>query len=377
MKKLFLLLLFLSCVSVANAQELEQGFTGPGGCTGKVECRAYCDIDANKEECLTFAVDNGMMTQEEADRARKFLNETGPGGCKGEECRTYCDEVSHHEECLNFAVEKGFISREEAERMRKFRAIEEEGGPGGCKGEECRTYCEDESRREECFKFAKDKGLIDEEEVELFEQGQKILEKVKESGGPGGCRGEEECRQYCSDASNTEECVTFGAMHTGKSPEEIRRMLDEFKNFKDRRGEFEDRREEFEERARRMREEFENRAREKEGQFEERRNEYEEKFRREFPGQGEFPGQKEFPGQYNFPPEGERMPYDNFRPENQTQYQDQYQNTPPEGYPKPESYQQYQQNYQSPTTEPQPTTYDHSRSFLANILSAFLAPFRD
>ncbi len=362
MKKLLLLLPILFLGSLVHAQE---AFIGPGGCTSKQECRAYCDIDANKEECLTFAVDNGLMSQEEADKARIFLNETGPGGCRGEECRTYCDEVSHHEECLNFAVEKGFINKEEADRMKKFRAIEEEGGPGGCRGEECRTYCEDESHREECFKFAKDKGLIDEEEIERFEQGQKILEKVKESGGPGGCRGEGECRRYCSDASRIEECVTFGATHTGKSPEEIRRMLDEFKNFKDQRDqreEFEDRREEFEERARRMREEFENRAREKEGQFEDRGSEFEEKFRREFPGQEEFPGQDQFRGQETFPGSYPR-------PE-PTQYQGQYPNTmPPEGMIAPEGY----------PSEPQrePTTYDHSRSFLANILSAFLAPFRD
>ncbi|MEK7176000.1 MAG: hypothetical protein AAB695_01330 [Patescibacteria group bacterium] len=362
MKKLLILLPIIFFGSLVYAQE---AFVGPGGCTSKQECRAYCDINANKEECLTFAVENGMMTREEADRARIFLNETGPGGCKGEECRDYCEDAAHREECLNFAVEKGFISAGEAERMRKFQAIEEEGGPGGCKGEECRDYCEDESNREECFEFAKEKGLIGEDEIERFEQGQKILKKVKESGGPGGCTSEKECHQYCSETSHVEECVTFGATQTGRSPEEIRSMLEEFKNFKDRREEFEDQREEFEERARRMREEFENRAENKDSQFEDRRSEYEEKFRREFQGQGEFPGQREFPGQNNFPPE------------NQIQYQNQYQNMmpsgemmSPDGYPKPENYEQYQQ-YQ------QPTSYDHSRSLLANLISAFLAPFRD
>lgn len=399
--------LLLISTLLVHAQE---AFVGPGGCTTKEECRAYCDEDVNKEECLTFAVNNDLMSQEEADRARKFLNETGPGGCKGEECRTYCEDVSHREECLNFAVEKGFIGREEAERMRKFAAIESEGGPGGCKREECSAYCEDESHHEECFKFAKEKGLIDEEEIEKFEVGLKIKEKIKSSGGPGGCTSERECHQYCSDASHIEECAVFGAEHTGKSPDEVRRMIEEFKNNKDGfRGPegFEDRRQEFEERARGMREEFEQRKDVQDGQFEERRQKYEERFKKEFQGQGEFPGQREFPGQQNFPregispeemkrmmgrPEDERMPYDNFRPlmenapapaENQTQYENQYPNMmqpSEEGYQQPDTYTtppSEPDSTGSPQAAPQPTSYDRSKSFIANVISAFLTPFRD
>ena len=117
--------------SSASAQELPEGFVGPGGCTSKEECRSYCEVDSNKEECLTFAVEKGMMTQEEADKARKFLNQTGPGGCRGGECKNYCEDPANTETCLNFAVEKGMITGALAGSMVKFREMEREEGPGG------------------------------------------------------------------------------------------------------------------------------------------------------------------------------------------------------------------------------------------------------
>ncbi|MEK7148258.1 MAG: hypothetical protein AAB758_03085 [Patescibacteria group bacterium] len=431
--------IYLLLATPALAQELEQGFIGPGGCTSKEECRRYCDEDSNKEECLTFAVNNGLMTQEEADRARKFLNQTGPGGCRGDECKAYCETPANRDGCIKFAEENGLISKEEASRFKKFKEIEEKGGPGGCKGEnECRNHCEDEANHEECFAFAKQNDLLPPEEIEKFETGLKIKEKIKSGGGPGGCKSDKECHEYCSDSSHIEECVAFGSQSTGKSSDEIRRMIEEFKNNKDGfRGpegfernseEFEKRRQEFESR----REEFEGRFKSdfgdgefEDGEFqknfqmvpEEFRNErnpqrpptaeelekIKEKYRENYEKyKGVMPPERVMPEEMKRmmqKPEGERMPYDNFRPENQTQ-PSQYQNMmpkdgtiPQEGYPKPEDYQQYQQGeYQQPPTsgqsggtyqsappppsEPKPTSYDPSKSFLSNMAAAFMAPFR-
>ncbi|OHA91020.1 MAG: hypothetical protein A2758_01365 [Candidatus Zambryskibacteria bacterium RIFCSPHIGHO2_01_FULL_49_18] len=362
---LFIVLLFL-VPSNAFAQELPEAFVGPGGCTIKEECRSYCNIDSNKEECLTFAVEKGMMTQEEADKARKFLNQTGPGGCRGDECKNYCEDPTHTEECLKFAVENGMIDEAQAARMRKMKEIAEMSGPGGCKGQECRAYCEDEAHMEECFAFARENGLVGEKEVEGYETGKKIRAKIETAGGPGGCRSERECHEYCSDASRVEECVAFGAESTGKSPEEIRRMLEEFKNNNDG-------------------ERFEpNKFREPEGfrqdreNFEERRQEYE---RRMMEARERREGMMR---------EGYGAPERIMPPEAFEQYRDM---RPPEGQMPPESYQtlppeqyrtyeqppqEFQRTYESaPAPEPQPTSYDHSRSFLANVWSAFLAPFKN
>lgn len=411
LKIIFILLLVVSGWSSVNAQET---FHGPGGCTNKEECRAYCNEDSHKEECLTFGVQNGLMTQEEADRARKFLNQTGPGGCRGEECKSYCEYKLHREECLKFTEENGLISGEEAARARKFQKIEVEGGPGGCKGEECRTYCEDEAHREECFKFAKENGLIGEEEIKQFETGLKIREKIKESGGPGGCKSEEECHSYCSDVSHVEECVKFGAAHTDKSEAEIEQMLRDFKDMKGHMQERKMRGEGFD--GPEFRSDF------GDGEFED--GEFQENFHMVPPGErnGRFPQRPPTTEEMERMKEKYRQNYEQYREQMPSENQMMPGSMPQEGqmfpedyqnqgtYPKPESYQQYEGSYQqypqdyqpqqyqtAPTTPeptfapttfesalppppsepaPQPTSYNHSKSFLANVLSAFLAPFR-
>lgn len=234
---LFLLVLMPAGLSAQTPDDADQqgSFKGPGGCTSREDCKAYCDVDGHQQECLDFAVANGFMNKDEAERAKKFLNQTGPGGCRGEACRTYCDDPAHGEECIDFAVKNGLIPKDEAERMKKFMQIEKGGGgPGGCRGEACRTYCDDSAHRDECFAFAKEKGLLRPEEEQHYEAGKKINQKIKESGGPGGCASEESCHSYCSDPGHIEECVKFGAAQTGRSEAEVTEMLREFKEFKNR-----------------------------------------------------------------------------------------------------------------------------------------------
>ncbi len=205
------------------------GFTtGPGGCKGEAECRAYCDDPGRQAECIDFGVAHGFMTEAEARLARKFAGKTGPGGCRGAECREFCENADHTEVCLDFAGQEGLMSPGELARARKFVTIAQEGGPGGCRGRECRDYCEDPANQDECFSFAKKQGLIPPEEQQKFEAGIKIRKKMAESGGPGGCRTDDECRVYCADSGRVEECVAFGAAHGGLPETEVRRMLKEF-----------------------------------------------------------------------------------------------------------------------------------------------------
>lgn len=278
-------------ISPEDAERIRKsGFTtGPGGCKGEAECRAYCEDPARQAACIDFAVENGFMTAEEARLARKFAGKTGPGGCTGEQCREYCESSDHAEACLDFAAAEGLMSGEELARARKFMRISREGGPGGCTGLACRDYCEDPAHQDECFNFAKQQGLIPPGEEKQFEAGIKIRKKMQESGGPGGCRTDDECRTYCTDSGRVEECVAFGAAHGGLSEEEIRKMLQEFSSGKfEARGGFgppEDIRR------------FEEQARRRVGEFEK----LEEHFRGgppgSFPGApGEFPGAPgEFP----------------------------------------------------------------------------------
>ncbi|TSC77349.1 MAG: hypothetical protein G01um101433_643 [Parcubacteria group bacterium Gr01-1014_33] len=212
---------------------------GPGGCKGQEQCRAYCEDPTHQEECISFAEENGFMSTEEVARARKFVGKTGPGGCRGQQCKTFCENPQNAEVCLEHAEEEGLISKSEVARARKFMKASEEGGPGGCRGAQCREYCDDPAHREECFSFAKKQGLMSSEEEKQFESGKKIQETVEKSGGPGGCKSESECGQYCTDAAHVEECVAFGAAHGGMSEQETRQMLKQFteKRF-EARGEF-------------------------------------------------------------------------------------------------------------------------------------------
>lgn len=202
--------------------------TGPGGCRGNDECRAYCEDAGHQSACIDFAADNGLIKPEEAERARKFAGRTGPGGCRGEQCRDFCATPGNEDQCLDFAEREGLMPQEDLARAKKFMAASRDGGPGGCRGAQCRAYCQDPAHRDECFGFAKKQGLISKEEEKRFEAGAKIQDVVKTSGGPGGCKNDDECRTYCTDPSHTEECIAFGAAHGGIPPEQVREMLKQF-----------------------------------------------------------------------------------------------------------------------------------------------------
>jgi len=250
-------------------------FEGPGGCKEVNECRAYCAMDEHFDECMNFAEKDGLMTSEEVARARKFRNKTGPGGCKGEACKTYCDEPGNEDECLAFAEREGLIPKEELERARKFMKASQTGGPGGCKGRECENYCNTIEHRDECFEFAKKNNLMSEEELAHIERGRTLETKVREAGGPGGCRDEKACMEYCHRPENVEECLGFATAHGGMSREEAKKMMEQFVEGQDnthapkRIGDGTSNRDEIEKRFERMRE-FEQMEREfrgKAGEF--------------------------------------------------------------------------------------------------------------
>ncbi|MBI2451413.1 MAG: hypothetical protein HYV52_03750 [Parcubacteria group bacterium] len=222
---------FISEAEAAKIQALPQ--IGPGGCQGEV-CRTYCQVPAHQTECINFAVENGFMSEEEALHARKAMEAMragGPGGCSGpDECRVYCENPDNFEACAGFGEKNGLVNKEDIRRGREFsRTIREKGGPGGChKPEECRVYCENLDHGDECFEFGKKQGLIREEDIKNFERGKEIRKKVMETGGPGGCKSDNECRSYCQDSSRAEECLAFAVEHGGIPPEDAKMMLENF-----------------------------------------------------------------------------------------------------------------------------------------------------
>jgi len=182
---------------------------GPGGCKGEDECEEYCENPDNMRECILFAKEHGIMPPEEIEEAEKILGalEAGavlPGGCTGKiECEAYCEDENHTEECVAFAEAAGFMSREEAEMVRKTGGK----GPGGCRGkDECDAFCENPDNMRECILFGKEHGLMPPEELKNVEG---MLRALESGVKPPACKGREKCDKYCSDPANSEECFAF------------------------------------------------------------------------------------------------------------------------------------------------------------------------
>lgn len=236
-----------------QALQLLQQIGGPGGCSSEESCRSFCDDPTNFDTCINWAQEHGLMSGDEAERARKFAeqgrNFSGPGGCQSpEECESFCNQPQNHEVCLDFAVGQGFLTSDEAERIKEFRReaerfreegerikerievdpefdkeralqiIETQGGPGGCRTmDQCEEFCEEPQNQETCFAFAERHGLF--KNREAVEKIRKIIS----DGGPGGCKGKDQCHEFCEDPANFEVCIEFAEEHEFIKPEEVER----------------------------------------------------------------------------------------------------------------------------------------------------------
>ena len=135
-----------------------------GNCASQAECKTYCDVAANRDACTAFAKAHGLIKEKKAGALDELIAQGGPGGCKSEkECKTFCADPANQDVCLQFATDNNLISKEKIAKIKKFKDIAIQGGPGGCKGQECRMYCADAYNQDECLAFAKTHGLINAE----------------------------------------------------------------------------------------------------------------------------------------------------------------------------------------------------------------------
>lgn len=183
-----------------------------GNCASEVECRTYCNKSENLKACLNFAEKHNLMSKEELAMARKFLamGQQGPGGCTSKEsCEAYCNDAVHIDECLAFAEQYGLISPDELEEAKKVQAALKKGAvlPGGCRNKnECEAYCENPDHMEACIAFAEAAGFIPQEELE---NAKKAMAAMKKGVKAPPCRGQRACEAYCSEPANFEMCISF------------------------------------------------------------------------------------------------------------------------------------------------------------------------
>ena len=131
------------------------------------------------------------------------------GGCTSKEnCRQYCEQTANMAACIDFAKKHKLMTTDEADRAGKFaKQISQKNGPGGCTSpQSCKEYCSDVTHLDECMSFAQKNGLKGEE----FKRGEKIQSFLKTGGTmPGGCTSQETCQQYCQNFDHAKECMDF------------------------------------------------------------------------------------------------------------------------------------------------------------------------
>ncbi len=222
-------------ISDEEAQKAADHFlnvkNGPGGCNSGKSCEAYCSAIEHLDECIAFAEKTGHYEPDELVEAKKFqaLVKAGkqfPGGCRDRNaCEIYCGDPAHMEECLNFAEESGFMPPEEIAEAKKFMTLMRRGeSPGGCTSkEQCEKYCFEENHFDECVVFAEKAGVMSPEDIQM----------ARKTGGkgPGGCRSKEQCDAYCQNQS--EECFHFAQEHGLINEEELARMREGMGRFRE------------------------------------------------------------------------------------------------------------------------------------------------
>ncbi len=232
MKKI-LIISGLFIATLAFAQTIDYPVPELGDCQDKENCRQYCDVLSNTEDCLNFAETNQLFTAAELQEAKKIVSalkqgSQTPGNCQNKtECDAYCNQKEHIRECFNFAKKAGLIPQEELEQAEKSIPLIEKGeSPGGCVTKtECDTYCSKDENKEECMNFALKAGLMSQEEAERYR---------KTGGkGPGGCQSEAECDAFCNDPANKQICFEFGKEHGLISQEEINMIEEETKKMRE------------------------------------------------------------------------------------------------------------------------------------------------
>jgi len=127
--------------------------------------------------------------------------------CKSKSsCKVFCDDVKNSDACLTFAEQRNLMSPKELANAKKFK---DSGmvGPGGCKGQvACEQYCSDSTKLEECTTFAKKNGMMSDKQLQ---DSEKVLAAIKNGLKPPACGGPKQCNTYCSNPLHMEECIAF------------------------------------------------------------------------------------------------------------------------------------------------------------------------
>lgn len=161
-----------------------------------------------------FVVAGTAFAQEATEANAKKYGVTFPvaelGNCADfSSCRTYCNDQSNREQCVAFAKKKGFYK--EVQDGGKKEMIENAKSALGCTDESsCREVCSKEENFQKCREFSR-KNNLGSGPPGSGAGSQKILQKAQEILG---CNSEATCKAVCEQEGNKEKCSEF-AKQTG------------------------------------------------------------------------------------------------------------------------------------------------------------------
>lgn len=211
------------------AGALSRGVKLPAACKNADSCKATCDDPQDLEtarQCFTFAESAGLLPPGfDKEKAEKFFQSfrDGKGPFKNFKEMRQCDRPQDREtvnKCADFAEQNGFITANEAKMMRATGGK----GPGGCQGEECKTYCDSDEHQDECMKFAEEHDLMKPEDKERMQKG---MEQFRES-----MQNAPEEVQACIKSSIGEEALSKLLSGAGRPTRDIgEKMRSCFDNF--------------------------------------------------------------------------------------------------------------------------------------------------
>lgn len=197
---------------------------GPGGCKNEKDCVAYCENIAHIQECIAFADKYNLLSASDLAEAKNIaaalkIGAQLPGGCTGKaNCVAYCQISTHIDECLLFAEKANLIPQDQLAEAKKVAQFIKAGKmPGGCTSKAtCESYCAADGHSEECLNLASALGLVTPEVVDLL--------RKTNFQTPGNCKSEQACEAFCLDPQNQQACFAFAVKAGFVTGEEVAQL---------------------------------------------------------------------------------------------------------------------------------------------------------
>ena len=181
----------------STAAAKQKGITFPvadlGKCTSVTSCREFCRQTANWKACTDFALKKKLIASSSKTISSTVLSSARKElGCRdAPSCRSYCSLPENKELCRSFGEKYSLAKKSASPTGFDARVWSDTKSELGCADElSCRNLCNHPDNRQKCRDFAQ-KHLAD----TRVTPRPSLLVTV--TPGPGGCRTEKECFDYC------------------------------------------------------------------------------------------------------------------------------------------------------------------------------------